>query len=231
MENQNKIQKAREATLPHLNKPKDESGYQQASYSLSQNSKDSLEALSNQMKSAVDSRAPSERTSPKKDESRTLDSMFHGMASPPDLSVASVARRKEVESRTAPVRIDDLFVSGEIRQKVVIRPNRLTIVYRTLKGKEDLYIKKRLNEVKDDVVRYAEDRFLYMLLCAHIHSYNGQELTNIFEDGKISNVNFDKRFEELCNIPSVLIEEIWVNFRWFEDRIKSALETDNLKSG
>ena len=107
----------------------------------------------------------------------------------------------------------------------------IIIFFRILKGKEDLYIKKRLNEVKDDVVRYAEDRFLYMLLCAHIHSFNGKELTNIFEDGKISNINFDKRFDELCNIPSVLIEEIWVNFRWFEDRVKTALESDNLKSG
>ena len=182
------------------------------------------------MQSAVETRAPSEGK-PVEDERKVLDPIFYGMAAPPDLSVASVARRKEIEARTSPVRIDDLFVSGEIRQSVVIRPNRLTVVFRTLKGKEDLYIKKRLNEVKDDVVRYAEDRFLYMLLCAHVYSYNGQVLTDIFEDGKISNTNFNKRFEELCNIPSVLIEEIWVNFRWFEARVKQALESDNLKGG
>ena len=112
-----------------------------------------------------------------------------------------------------------------------IRPNRLEITFRTLRGAEDLYIKKRLNEVRNDVVRYAEDRFVYMLLCAHIHSYNGRDFTPILKDGSIDPVSFDKRFEDLCNIPNILIEEIWVHYRWFEERVKEALKADNLKSG
>ena len=228
MNDQDKIKKARKATLGHLS---NEGVIEQASYTLSKESMDAMETISAQMQSAVESKAPSEESSSGLPEDRILDPAFQGMMAPPSLSAASVARRKEVESRLSPIRIDDLFVSGEIRQKVEIRKNRLVVIFRTLKGKEDLYIKRRLNEVKDDVVRYAEDRFLYMLLCAHVHSYNGKELTNIFENGKISNINFDKRFEELCNIPSVLIEEIWVNFRWFEDRVRLALESDNLKSG
>ena len=227
-----KIHKAREATLPHLNKSSSEdSGLNQATYTLSTESKDALNSLQQQMNNAINERAPSEVSESSIPDESKLDPVFHGMMSPPDITVASVARRKEIESRLSPIRIDDLFVSGEIRQKVVIRPNRLTVTFRTLKGREDLYIKRRLNEVKDEVVRYAEDRFLYMLLCAHIYSYNGKELTHIMENGQISNSNFDKRFDELCNVPNVLVEEIWVNFRWFEDRVKKALESDNLKNG
>jgi hypothetical protein len=230
MSNKHKIKKARDATLSHL-KPKDEGEPQiaQASYNLSDSSRAALDNIADHMNSAVENISPSENaTAP---DEALLDPAFHGMAMPPNLSIASVARRKIIESRLSPIRIDDLFVSGEIRQKVEIRPGRLVIVFRTLKGKEDLYIKRRLNEVKDDVIRYAEDRFLYMLLCAHIHNYNGKEFTNIFDNGRISNINFDKRFDELCEIPSILIEEIWVHFRWFEDRVKQALESENLKSG
>ena len=165
------------------------------------------------------------------DEYAVLDSAFKDMAMSPDISVASVGKRKEIESRIEPIRIDDLFTTGEIRHDVSIRPNRLEITFRTLRGAEDLYIKKRLNEVRNDVVRYAEDRFVYMLLCAHIHSYNGKEFTPILKDGAIDPVSFDRRFEDLCNIPNILIEEIWVHYRWFEERVKEALKTDNLKNG
>jgi hypothetical protein len=231
MSNKRKIQKARDATLQHL-RPKDDADdapYAKASYTLSDASMQALDNIADHMQAAVEDISPSEKSSVP--DEALLDPAFHGMSMPPNLGIASIARRKSIESRIAPIRVDDLFVSGEIRQKVEIRPGRLVIVFRTLKGKEDLYIKRRLNEVKDDVIRYAEDRFLYMLLCAHIHSYNGKVFSDIFEDGKISNIGFNKRFDELCDIPSILIEEIWVHFRWFEDRVKLALESDNLKSG
>ena len=160
-----------------------------------------------------------------------MDSAFTEMALPPDIGIASVGKRKEIEGRIEPINIDDLFVSGELRQVVPIRPGRLEVVFKTLKGAEDLYIKKRLNEVRNDVVRYAEDRFVYMLLCAHIHSFNGKVFTPFLKEGGIDELSFDKRFEELCNIPNILIEEIWVHYRWFEERVKAALKEDNLKNG
>lgn len=229
MSNTDKIKKARESTLAHLNKPDTKEEVKPA-FQMSESSKRALESIAQQMQSASED-SPTPVREPKQDDYATLDPAFKEMAMAPDINVASVGKRKEIESRIEPIRIDDLFISGEIRQVVPIRPDRLEITFRTLRGAEDLYIKKRLNEVRNDVVRYAEDRFVYMLLSAHIFSYNGTEFTPILKNGAIDELSFDKRFEELCNIPNILIEEIWVHYRWFEERVKDALKADNLKNG
>jgi len=192
-----------------------------------------LNEITAQMEEAVERVAPSESTSPSKlSDDKVYDELFKDATFPPPLGVASVARRKEVEGRCEDLRIDDLFVSGEIRQRVEIRPRRLEVVFRTLKSREDLYIKRRLNEVRNENARYAEDRFLHMFLCAHLHAYNGKALPSIFdENGTIRDELFDKRFAFMGDVPQLLLEEIWVNYRWFEDRVRRALEADNLKGG
>lgn len=193
-----------------------------------------LNEINSQMSAAVEHVAPSERVSApaQKPDDQVYEEMFRDSPFPPPIGIASVARRKEIEARCADIRIDDLFVSGEIRQSVEIRPRRLEVVFRTLKSREDLYIKRRLNEVKNENARYAEDRFLHMFLCAHIHSYNGRLLPAITdENGSIRDELFDKRFAFMGEIPQVLLEEIWVNYRWFEDRVRRALEADSLKGG
>ena len=229
MSNKEKIKKARESTLQHLNKEVSKPT-SELRPRLSQESVKALEQIAEQIETSVNE-APSKPKSTTVNEYDTIDPLFDNMALPPDITVASVGKRKEVEGRLEELAIDDLFTLGELRQHVPIRPNRLEVTFRTLKGAEDLYIKKRLNEVRNDVVRYAEDRFVYMLLCAHIHAYNGKEFTPIMKNGEVDPISFDKRFEDLCNIPNILIEEIWVHYRWFEDRVKSALTTDNLKGG
>lgn len=229
MSNKEKIKKARASTLKHLNKepakPIAEPGPL-----LSSESKKALEQIAQQIETSVNE-APSKPQATKVNEYETIDPIFDSMALPPDIAVASVGKRKEIEGRLEDLAIDDLFTMGELRQHVPIRPSRLEVTFRTLKGAEDLYIKKRLNEVRNDVVRYAEDRFVYMLLCAHIHAYNGKEFTPIMKSGEVDPISFDKRFEDLCNVPNILIEEIWVHYRWFEDRVKLALKSDNLKGG
>jgi hypothetical protein len=201
-------------------------------FSVSEDNKKAMDQIMNQMASAQAAPAPSENTKNVVSDYEILDDAFKDMVAKPSLRIGSVGKRKEIESRCGEVKIDELFVSGELRQLVQIRPNRLEIVYRTLKGKEDLYIKRRLNEVRDENIRYAEDRFLYMLLCAHVQTYNGKKLPGIFDDaGNISDSAFDERFNAICEIPQVLIEEVWVNYVWFEQRVRRALEGENLKGG
>lgn len=202
------------------------------SFNVSDGNRRAMDEIVAQMQSAQMSAAPSENPKSTISEYEILDDAFSDMISKPSLRIGSVGRRKEIESRCGDVKIDELFVSGELRQHVPIRPGRLEVTYRTLKGKEDLYIKRRLNEVRDENVRYAEDRFLYMLLCAHVQSYNGSKLPSVFdENGKVSDSAFNERFEALCEIPQVLIEDVWVNYVWFERRVRRALEAENLSGG
>lgn len=217
-----KIEKARRAA----------EGPAAPNFNVSDENRRAMDEIVAQMQSAQVSPAPSEDPMSTISDYEILDEAFSGMMSKPSIKIGSVGRRKEIEARCGEVKIDELFVSGELRQHVVIRPGRLEVTYRTLKGKEDLYIKRRLTEVRDENARYAEDRFLYMLLCAHVQSYNGSKLPSIFdESGKVSDAAFNARFEALCEIPQVLIEDVWVNYVWFERRVRRALEAENLSGG
>lgn len=203
-----------------------------AHFHVSEESKRAIATIEAEMERASREVAPSEEPAAVIDESKVLDDAFKGTPNPPALSTASLARRKSIEARCGEVDIDELFVSGEVRQDVEIRPKRLVVTYRTLKGKEDLYIKRRLSEVRDENMRYAEDRFLYMLLSAHIHTYNGRKLPSIFdENGVIQDELFDKRFDMIADIPQIVMEDIWVNYVWFEARVRRALEAENLSDG
>jgi hypothetical protein len=201
-------------------------------FHVSDESKRAIDTIMGEMDRAATTAAPSETPSSVIPDTQRIDDAFNESATPPSLASASVARRKQIEARCGDVEIDELFVSGEVRQEVVIRPGRLVVTYRTLKGKEDLYIKRRLSEVKHENMRYAEDRFLYMLLCAHIYAYNGKKLPSIFDDnGVIQDKLFDKRFDFVAEIPQMIMEEVWVNYVWFERRVKKALEAENLNNG
>jgi hypothetical protein len=198
--------------------------------SLSDDTKKSLEAVARQMKSATESIAPSEN--PNAPDDKMLDPLFADMMNPPDLAIASISARNAIESDLEKLRIDDLFLSGEIHQYVDVIRGKLRVKFRTLRTQEDLYIKRKLSEVKNENVRYAEDRLTVMYIAAHLVEINGQKLPDLADAmGKISDKNFDARFQQVSNLPQILIERVWVNLRWFEDRVRKALSPDFLGNG
>lgn len=197
---------------------------------ISEKTADALSAISEQMDAAVQAEAPSE--TPKVPDTQRYDDLFLDMSSRPALSIASVAARKRAEAKLRPLQIDDLFISGELRQRVEILDGKLSVVFRTLNAGEDLYIKRRLGDARNEVVRYAEDRFLLMQLAAHIAEINGESLPNIMSaKGEISDEQFDARFARVGKLPTVLIERLWVQWMWFQDRVSKAMSPDFLERG
>jgi hypothetical protein len=228
-----KVVKTQGSTLPHLEKKEAQTqGLKLPTISLSSETKDQLDIIAKQMSEAGSSIADSEKIENLVDESKTLDPLFTDMAYPPDLSIASISARKAIESKLSQIRIDDLFISGEIHQVVDVIDGKLRVVFRTLRTHEDLYIKKKLTEVRSENMRYAEDRLLVMYICAHLVEVNGTKFIDLTDaNGKINDKNFDTRFSQVSNLPHILIERIWVNLRWFEDRVKKALSPDFLGNG
>lgn len=166
------------------------------------------------------------------DDKLVLDDAFAVMSNPPSLELASRAVRKRVEKNLAPLDIDSLFLRGEIRQEVSFLSGRYKVVFRTLAAKEDLFIKRRLSEVRHETARYVEDRFMVMQLAAHIVSVNGEEMPEMLgTDGDVDTDRFDKRFKRVCDLPVMLIERIWVQWVWFQDRVNKALNSDFLENG
>ena len=103
--------------------------------------------------------------------------------------------------------------------------------FRTLSSAEDLFIKQRLTEVKTEVVRYVEDRFMIMQLAAHLFSINGEKLTPCLVDGKIDHDKFDERFERVVQLPVSVVERLWVHWVWFQTRVNDVLDDDFLTVG
>lgn len=188
---------------------------------------DALGQIADQMKSPEMSAPPIEEA----DEASLLDPAFINMSGPPAVAIASVALRKKVESVLEPIDIDSLFLRGEIRQVVPVLGDKLRVCFRTLSGREDLFIKKRLTEVKSETIRYVEDRFMLMQLAAHIVSLNDEPLSEMTKDGQVNNDLFDKRFDRVASLPVAVIERIWVHWVWFQDRVSKEMNTDFLTSG
>ena len=166
------------------------------------------------------------------DEAKTLDPIFKDFTNPPELSNASIKARKIIEDKLDPIEIDSLFITGEIRQSVELITGKFWVEYRTLKANEDLYIKKRLSDVRNEVVIYSENRYMLMQLAAHVSSLSGSELPSMVDkDGEISDDLFDQRFKKVADLPMVLLQKVWVNWLFFQDRVAKAMSPDFLGNG
>tara|TARA_B100000214_G_C23960852_1_gene625189 strand:- start:708 stop:1385 length:678 start_codon:yes stop_codon:yes gene_type:complete len=194
---------------------------------LSEDTKNMLNQISEQMDNPkMDAPVDTEESEDR------LEDTFKDMLNPPAVTEASVKMRKAIEANLKPIDIDTLFMSGELKQRVPIIKGKFTVTFRTLKASEDLYIKRRLNDVKSEVVRYAEDRFLLMQLAAHISDINGVAFPEITDPkGDIVDDAFEERFKKVANLPLVLIQKLWVNWMWFQDRVNKSMNPDFLESG
>jgi hypothetical protein len=168
-----------------------------------------------------------EAPSAKDDE--VLDDAFIKMTTPPSIKIASVAVRKQVEASLKPMDPATLFLQGELRQEVRVLSG-LKVTFKTLTSQEDLYIKRKLNESKSDVMRYVEDRFLIMQLAGHIYAINGEPLPT-FIDVKDSDAAFEQRFNHVAKLPVSVVERTWVHWVWFQRRVEDLLDKDFLTIG
>lgn len=196
------------------------------SFTPSEATQQAINAIAEQMQSPdVDHVGPVDV-----DESTILDDAFTNMTSPPSVKIANKAFRKKLEGTLKPIDVSTLFLRGEITQEVPILRG-LTVEFRTLSSAEDLFIKQRLTEVKAEVVRYVEDRFMIMQLAAHLYSINGEKLPTCLVDGKVAQDKFDERFERVIKLPVSVVERLWVHWVWFQTRVNDVLDDDFLTVG
>lgn len=160
-----------------------------------------------------------------------LDPLFLDTQYPPNISLANLKRRRAIESRVSKIRIDDLFISGELRQKVQIIPDKFMVEFRTPSAKEALHAKHQLTVARNEVMPYVSSLMAVMEIAIHLHSYNGKQLAPITKNNEIDEKAFDERYTFVSNLPQQVIEDLWVNQMWFLDRIRQEVTADNLKAG
>jgi hypothetical protein len=130
------------------------------------------------------------------------------------------ARRKEIESRLKPLKIEDILVYGEVRQEVPVIPDKCVFFFRSSSGAEDLAVKRMMfGEQGGD--RYMLDKFSLMNLALGVVSINGMQLPSHLDDKKkFDEKLFLKKFDMLMRFPIQLLADMGVQYMWFDHRVR-----------
>jgi hypothetical protein len=142
------------------------------------------------------------------------------------------ARRKDIESRLAPLGIEDIIIYGEIQQEVEVVPGKTRYKFRSTTGEEDLAVKRMMfGESGGD--RYMLDKFSLYNLTLGVVSINNMALpTHLNDKKRFDESLFLKKYETLMRFPVQLLGDMAVQYMWFDQRVrrlfvKSAEELKN----
>jgi len=139
--------------------------------------------------------------------------------------------RMVIEERCDDVSFDQLLSDGKVRQKVPIVPDKYEVVFQTITGEEDLFVKAQIfAQTGSD--GYVMDLYTVMRLALYVYSINGKTLP-IYrgKDGKLDPDLFGARWESVADRPEPELEVLSCNARWFHDRTQQMWIVDELKNG
>lgn len=147
-------------------------------------------------------------------------------------ALGSKKRRNEIESRCAPLRLEDLIMKDEVRQRVIIIPGKLEVVFRSITPAESLFIKKYLSVDKEELSGYLNEKLaLCGLVCALVSINDVSLPDHMNSDGKTQQPLFEKKLQVLMKKPSPLVWDLAANCGWFELRIQKMLLSDAVGNG
>ena len=129
-------------------------------------------------------------------------------------------RRKEIEARLKPMKIEDILIYGEVRQEVPVIPDKCVFFFRSSSGAEDLGVKRMMfGEQGGD--RYMLDKFSLMNLALGVVSINGMQLPSHLDDKKkFAEKLFLKKFDMLLRFPIQMLADMGVQYMWFDHRVR-----------
>ena len=71
-----------------------------------------------------------------------------------------------------------------------------------------------------------------MQLAAHVAELSGERLQPMVDKhGEINDDAFDARFKKVSDLPMILLQKVWVNWIFFQDRVNKAMSSDFLGNG
>lgn len=158
-----------------------------------------------------------------------LDKGFSGDEEENEEEAERKRRQARIESKLETLNVEDIFTYGELRQRIVLE--NYTIEFRTTSGEEDLEIKNQLFSA-EGTARYVIDKFALMNLCIGLRALNDQVWpSHLDKDDNFDLDLFNKKFKKLLKIPTILLEDMSLNYTWFNDRAKKIITADKLGNG
>lgn len=141
-------------------------------------------------------------------------------------------RRQEIEKRCEPMAIEDLLMRDEVRQLVQIVPDKFFVVFRSLTPEESLFIKQILAREQAPSDSYALEKYSLLQLACSVVSINGKEFTDHRnKDGDPQDDLFKLKMKQLMKKSGYVINDLGINYMWFDIRVRKLLTSDTLGNG
>jgi hypothetical protein len=134
-------------------------------------------------------------------------------------------RRKAIESRCAPMSLDDLIFKDEVQQLVPINPKKFEVLYRSMTPDENLYIKRFVAKTdQGQTDQYVLERFALCQLTCTVLAINGRALPDHRKtDGTVDDAAFETKLKMLMKKSAYIIADLGINYSWFDVRVRKLL--------
>lgn len=141
-------------------------------------------------------------------------------------------RRKEIEERCEPMRLEDLIMRDEVQQDVTIVPGKFVARFRSATPQENLFVKRKMAEETTTSDQYLTEKYGLCQLACSLVSINGAALPpHLDEKGMPNDDLFHKKLQMLLRKSAYVIADLGINFFWFDIRVRRLLNPDDLKNG
>lgn len=140
--------------------------------------------------------------------------------------------RAAIEERCSELDFADMLVSGRVSQLVPIIPGKLEVEFRSLRTSDNMWIEAKAFQIADEYK--ARVWAGYARLTATIASLNGTPLVeHLDKDGVVNEDAFDKKYAQVTALNEKLVESLFANMSWFEDRMAQLFSNDfeQIKNG
>ena len=141
------------------------------------------------------------------------------------------ARKKRVEKDLKPLDFESMVFRGYCEQVVPLRQN-FEVVYRTITTRQGMWLEMMLTDLGDYSVQYGRHWFSLCQVAVSLQTINGKpigpSLSGFTDVGQKDDFKkaLDQKMKFLGNLPSVLTDDLIVQFMWFNGRVRKLLAGD-----
>jgi len=149
--------------------------------------------------------------------------------------MVSDARRKDIESRLDPLKIEDMIVQRELTQAITIVPDKLVATLRTFNQRENLFCLRYVYRTGGSQM-YVEELLNTCRLVCSLFSVNGAPLPDHRNhvgkrEEEVDKEKFEEKLFHISSFPVQLLADLSIQMIWFNERVNGLLSLDNLKNG
>lgn len=186
-----------------------------------------------QVTQAEEAKVEEKKVEEKQAEEDLFDSFDFSGRSEAERILNNKKRRKDIEDRCEPMKLEDLIMRDEVQQVVPILPGKFEVTFRSMTPDDNLFIKRYVS--KNDTGQsdqYIVEKFGMCQLTCTVVAINGRALPDYRNsDGSVDEPLFEKKLKMLLKKSAYIVADLGINYTWFDIRVRKLLNPDSLGNG